>query len=132
MFDTVSDDGPSNPVCEGETCVFDSESCTTFAVNAKTGKLKWSWWLGDPETSSPTIANGLVFASFPAAAYGYISDADDEIGGSYTGKTAPKVQKPSGATHVSRSQRGSSCAAKRTRDGSCVDSVAARLVRPLA
>ena len=97
--DSLSDDGPSNPVCEGNTCVFNSESCTTFAVDSRTGKVKWSWWLGDPETSSPTIANGLVFASFPAAAYGYISDGEDEIGG-YTGKAAPKVAKPSGATHV--------------------------------
>lgn len=65
----LSDDGPSNPVCEGQTCVFNSESCTTFAVNAKTGDVKWAWWLGDPQTSSPTIANGLVFASYPSHQY---------------------------------------------------------------
>lgn len=65
---TLSDDGPSNPVCEGELCVFNSESCTTFAINAKTGQVKWAWWLGDPQTSSPTLANGLVFASYPAHA----------------------------------------------------------------
>lgn len=63
---TLTDDGPSNPVCEGETCVFNSESCTTFAVDARTGNVKWAWWLGDPQTSSPTIANGLVFASYPS------------------------------------------------------------------
>ena len=63
---TLSDDGPSNPVCEGELCVFNSESCTTFAVNAKTGKVNWAWWLGDPQTSAPTLANGIVFASYPA------------------------------------------------------------------
>lgn len=63
---TLSDDGPSNPVCEGELCVFNSESCTTFAVNAKTGDVKWAWWLGDPQTSAPTLANGIVFASYPA------------------------------------------------------------------
>lgn len=74
--DTVSDDGPSNPVCEGETCVFNSESCTTFAVNAKTGHVKWSWWLGDPETSTPTIAHGMVFASYPIGYYGYGYDGE--------------------------------------------------------
>ena len=72
---TVSDDGPSNPVCEGQTCVFNSESCTTFAVDAKTGKVKWAWWLGDPQTSSPTIAGGLVFASYPShAGYAPLQD----------------------------------------------------------
>ncbi|HEY5923259.1 MAG TPA: PQQ-binding-like beta-propeller repeat protein [Kofleriaceae bacterium] len=63
---SLSDDGPSNAACEGELCVFNSESCTTFAVNAKTGKTIWAWWLGDPQTSAPTIANGLAFASYPA------------------------------------------------------------------
>lgn len=98
---TLSDDGPSNPVCEGTTCVFNSESCTTFAVDAKTGKVKWAWWLGDPQTSSPTIANGLVFASYPANAYnhGYGYSFDD-VGGGYTGKPTPKAKQPTGATHV--------------------------------
>jgi len=83
---TLSDDGPSNPVCEGELCVFNSESCTTFAVNEKTGDVKWAWWLGDPQTSSPTLANGLVFASYPAAApYDY---------------KARKPGTPGGATHA--------------------------------
>lgn len=81
----LSDDGPSNPVCEGQTCVFNSESCTTFAVDAKTGKLKWAWWLGDPQTSSPTIANGLVFASYP-----YLGGGDQRT------PSGP----PQGATHI--------------------------------
>jgi outer membrane protein assembly factor BamB len=81
---TLTDDGPSNPVCEGETCVFNSESCTTFAVDARTGNVKWAWWLGDPQTSSPTIANGLVFASYPSHA-GYYGD--------------PAAKQPAG-THV--------------------------------
>src|SRR5262249_49407127 len=75
--DTASDHGPSNPVCDAKPRVFNSESCTTFAVDAKTGKVKWSWWLGDPETSTPTIAHGMVFASYPAnGAYAYAMDLD--------------------------------------------------------
>jgi outer membrane protein assembly factor BamB len=62
----LSDDGPSAPACADGTCVFNTESCTTFAIDAKTGKLKWAWFLGDPQTSSPTIANGRVFTSYPA------------------------------------------------------------------
>ncbi|MBS1121661.1 MAG: serine/threonine protein kinase related protein [Deltaproteobacteria bacterium] len=74
---TLSDDGPSASVCEGNTCVFNSESCTTFALDIRTGKLTWAWWLGDPQTSSPALAGGRVFASYPA-----------------------QSQIPTGATHV--------------------------------
>jgi outer membrane protein assembly factor BamB len=45
--------------------VFNSESCTTFAVDARTGRVKWAWWLGDPQTSAPSIAGNLAFASYP-------------------------------------------------------------------
>ncbi len=47
-------------------CVFNTESCTLFAVDADTGKQLWSHWLGDPLTSTPTIAGGVVFTSYPA------------------------------------------------------------------
>lgn len=66
----LDDDGPSSPACRDDICVFGTESCTLFAVNANTGALLWSWWLGDPMTSSPAIANGRVFASYPATAHG--------------------------------------------------------------
>ena len=66
----LDDDGPSSPACRDDTCVFGTESCTLFAVNAKTGAMLWSWWLGDPMTSAPAIANGRVFASYPAHAAG--------------------------------------------------------------
>jgi outer membrane protein assembly factor BamB len=95
---TLSDDGPSNPVCEAETCVFNSESCTTFAVDQKTGKVKWAWWLGDPQTSSPTIANGLVFASYPAHAH--LAMYGGDYGGWQDAKQAQPARQPDGATHV--------------------------------
>jgi outer membrane protein assembly factor BamB len=47
--------------------VISTESCTIFALDAKTGKHLWSYWLGDPLTSTPTIAGDRVFASYPAA-----------------------------------------------------------------
>lgn len=78
----LSDDGPSASACEQGTCVFNTESCTVFAIDAKTGKGKWAWFLGDPQTSSPTIAGGRVFTSYPAGA------ADG------------KKQKPPTASHV--------------------------------
>ncbi len=63
----LDDDGPSAPACERGTCVFNTESCTLFGIEAETGKMLWSWWLGDPLMSAPTIANGRVFASYPAS-----------------------------------------------------------------
>ncbi len=79
---TLDDDGPSTAACEDGVCVFNTESCTVFAVNAETGKKKWAWWLGDPLTSTPAVANGIVFTSYPA------------------GGTADGQPRPKGATHV--------------------------------
>jgi outer membrane protein assembly factor BamB len=66
----LDDDGPSAAVCDDGVCVFNTESCTVFAVDSATGKHLWSHWLGDPLTSTPTIAEGVVFTSYPAAGGG--------------------------------------------------------------
>lgn len=79
---TLDDDGPSSPACDRGVCVINTESCTIFALDADTGEQLWSWWLGDPLTSAPTIAGGRVFASFPAST------------------TADGQPSPAGATHV--------------------------------
>ena len=63
----LHDDGPSSPACERNVCVVNTESCTIFAIAADSGKLLWSYWLGDPLTSAPTIAGNRVFAAYPAA-----------------------------------------------------------------
>jgi len=78
----LHDDGPSSPACESDVCVVSTESCTLFALDANTGAHLWSYWLGDPLTSAPTIAGGLVFASYPTRA------------------TADKKPPPPGATHA--------------------------------
>jgi len=78
----LSDDGPSSIACDNGECVFNTESCTTFAIDAKTGKGKWAWFLGDPQTSSPTVAGGRVFTTYP--------------GGTVEGGKP----RPPGATHV--------------------------------
>ncbi len=79
----LDDDGPSASACEEGVCVFNTESCTVFALDAETGKQKWSWWLGDPLTSAPTIANGRVFTSYPAS-----------------GTADPKKPRPPNASHA--------------------------------
>ncbi len=66
----LDDDGPTSAVCGDDIIVFNTESCTIFALDAKTGKNIWSHFLGDPLTSTPTIANGLVFTSYPTAGGG--------------------------------------------------------------
>jgi outer membrane protein assembly factor BamB len=62
----LDDDGPSSPAIEDNVIVFNTESCTIFGCDLLTGKLIWSYWLGDPLMSMPTIANGIVFTSYPA------------------------------------------------------------------
>jgi outer membrane protein assembly factor BamB len=79
---SLDDDGPSSPACEGRICVVNTESCTIFGLDAQTGEQKWSWWLGDPLTSAPTIADGRVFTSYPAS------------------QGAGGKPRPAGATHV--------------------------------
>ena len=63
----LDDDGPSSAVIEDDIVVFNTESCTIFALEAKTGKQIWSYWLGDPLMSTPTISNGMVFTAYPAS-----------------------------------------------------------------
>jgi Ca-activated chloride channel homolog len=67
---SLDDDGPTSAVCGDDIVVFNTESCTIFALDANTGKQIWSYFLGDPLTSTPTIANGKVFTSYPANAGG--------------------------------------------------------------
>lgn len=61
----LDDDGPSSCVIEDDVIVFNTESCTIFACDVNTGKHLWSWWLGDPLMSTPTISNGIVYSSYP-------------------------------------------------------------------
>jgi outer membrane protein assembly factor BamB len=64
----LDDDGPSSPACEDGVCVFNTESCTIFAVSIRTGELLWSAWLGDPLMSAPAISGGVVYAAYPVHA----------------------------------------------------------------
>lgn len=75
----LDDDGPTAAVCDGDVAVFNTESCTLFAVDAATGKHLWSHFLGDPLTSTPTIANGVVFTSYPANGGGQIAEPNQNV-----------------------------------------------------
>ncbi len=66
----TSDDGPTAAVVEDGLVAFNTESCTVIVVDAKTGKLVWQEWLGDPLMSQPAIANGRLYIAFPAGQRG--------------------------------------------------------------
>jgi outer membrane protein assembly factor BamB len=85
----LDDDGPSSAVVEDGVCVFNTESCTIFALDARTGKHLWSHWLGDPLTSTPTIANGKVFTSYPARGRGVAQQMNNK-----DRKVKPAAAKP--------------------------------------
>jgi Ca-activated chloride channel homolog len=66
----TSDDGPTAAVTEDGLVAFNTESCTLIVVDAKTGKLVWQEWLGDPLMSQPAISKGRVFIAYPAGQRG--------------------------------------------------------------
>jgi outer membrane protein assembly factor BamB len=63
----LSDDGPTDPACREGICVFNTYSCTIFAVEAATGKPLWSWYLGSPQLATPVIDGGVVYTSYPGS-----------------------------------------------------------------
>jgi Ca-activated chloride channel family protein len=77
----LDDDGPTSAVVADDTVVFNTESCTIFALDARTGKQLWSHFLGDPLTSTPTIAGGKVFTSYPANGGGEAMPFNQNQGG---------------------------------------------------
>ena len=61
----TSDDGPTAAVVESGYVAFNTESCTVVVCEAKTGKVVWQEWLGDPLMSQPAISNGRLYIAYP-------------------------------------------------------------------
>jgi len=61
----TSDDGPTAAVVEDGYVAFNTESCTVIVCDAKTGKLVWQEWLGDPLMSQPAIYKGRLYIAHP-------------------------------------------------------------------
>lgn len=65
----TGDDGPTAAVVEdveGTPYVaFNTESCTVIIADARTGKVIWQEWLGDPLMSQPAISKGRLFIAYP-------------------------------------------------------------------
>jgi Ca-activated chloride channel homolog len=62
----TSDDGPTAALVEDGCVCFNTESCTVIVTDAKTGKLIWQEWLGDPLMSQPAASQGRLYIAYPA------------------------------------------------------------------
>ncbi|HKP87916.1 MAG TPA: PQQ-binding-like beta-propeller repeat protein [Blastocatellia bacterium] len=80
----TSDDGPTAAVVEDGYVAFNTESCTVIVCDAKTGKLVWQEWLGDPLMSQPAIYKGRLYIAYPAGQRRHKSNASHGRGGSHS------------------------------------------------
>lgn len=102
----TSDDGPTAAVVEDGCVAFNTESCTVIVTDAKTGKLLWLEWLGDPLMSQPAIAKGKLYMAHPAGGRhasnswqsANNSAAQSQPTQSQSAAAATKEAKPSGQT----------------------------------
>jgi Ca-activated chloride channel family protein len=89
----TADDGPTAAVVEDGCCAFNTESCTIIVVDAKTGKLLWQEWLGDPLMSQPAISHGRLYIAYPGGQpRGNLQQVQAQ------GKPAPAIQNVGPAT----------------------------------
>ncbi|HAN78719.1 MAG TPA: hypothetical protein DCQ31_13635 [Bacteroidales bacterium] len=61
----LGENGPSAAMFEGGIVLVISQSCTLYAIDAETGVLAWSKWLGPNIYHSPSVANGKVYVVYP-------------------------------------------------------------------
>ena len=67
----LDDNGPTAAVYQDGRVIFNTESCTLFALDAKTGKKLWSRWLGDPTLAQVAVDGERVFAAHPSSPGGH-------------------------------------------------------------
>ncbi len=61
----LEDNGPTAAIIDGDDVLFNTESCTMFSLNAKTGRRNWLRYLGDPTLAQLALVDGLVYSSYP-------------------------------------------------------------------
>jgi Ca-activated chloride channel family protein len=44
---------------------FNTESCTLYVVDARSGRVAWEKWLGDPLMAQPAISGSTLFMAYP-------------------------------------------------------------------
>ncbi len=68
---SAPDGGPTSAIAVDDKILFNTESCTLFAVDARTGRQRWSRWLGDPIMGQPAANDGRVFSGHIRDGGGY-------------------------------------------------------------
>ncbi len=61
----LAEAGPSSVVYSQGIILLITQSCSLYAIEAESGQLLWSAWLGPDIYSTPTVANNKVFAVYP-------------------------------------------------------------------
>lgn len=61
----LADGGASAAVSDSGVTLIITQSCTLYALEENTGKPLWTKWLGSSMYSTPTVANGKVYAVYP-------------------------------------------------------------------
>jgi Ca-activated chloride channel family protein len=61
----LEDNGPTAASFDQGRVIFNTESCTLFVMDAKSGQKLWFKFLGDPTLAQPAEHEGLVFAQHP-------------------------------------------------------------------
>jgi Ca-activated chloride channel family protein len=62
----LEDNGPTAPIYDEGKVIFNTESCTLFVMEAKSGKKLWHKYLGDPTLAQPAVSAGLIYAQHPS------------------------------------------------------------------
>ncbi|MCX8072057.1 MAG: PQQ-binding-like beta-propeller repeat protein [Candidatus Binatia bacterium] len=60
------DDGPTAATVCQDHVAFNTESCTVYVVDAKTGRVLWERWLGDPLLAQPAMTPYALYAVYPS------------------------------------------------------------------
>jgi outer membrane protein assembly factor BamB len=60
----LAEGGASNSVCEDSVVIVNTESCTLYAIDSKTGKMLWSKWLSAYLYTTPSIYQGKIYTVY--------------------------------------------------------------------
>lgn len=61
----AKDDGPTGAVIQDDRVIFNTESCVLICADAKSGKVVWERWMGDPLMSQPAADKDRVYMVYP-------------------------------------------------------------------
>ncbi|MFN8396076.1 MAG: PQQ-binding-like beta-propeller repeat protein [Bacteroidia bacterium] len=61
----LDDNGPSNALVTEESVIFNTESCTVYALNRESGELQWAYYVGYLLLNQPSTDGKLIYVSYP-------------------------------------------------------------------